>query len=110
MHCKMRRFVNEPKNDQTMQKIGRFISDEVSHAFPDVSMQTVDIDDMRDLEGKYSECRACAETNSYEEYKFKRAIQNLPDEAGSEREWFRMSRYSPNSVLLNVSFRPAVAI
>lgn len=69
-----------------------------------VSVRSVEIDDMRDLDPKAKECRACAEASSYEEYLVKRAALNLPDEAGSEKNWRRMSRYTPGSVDLRVCF------
>ena len=103
------RFLYEPMNDETISGI----KDSTAHAVQDyyrgAEIQSIDIDDMRDLEFKRKECRACSETSSYEEYQIKRAAQNLPDEAGSEKNWRRMSQYSPGSVLINVSFAPAWA-
>lgn len=100
----MSRFVYEPKNDQTMEKMGECITNGIRDGFQGAFIQNVDIDFMQDLELKYDECRACAETSSYEEYKLKRVVQNLPDSAGSEREWFRMSQFRPGQAMINVSF------
>ena len=104
------RFAYEPKNEETMRGIGNYVADAVRSNYPYATIQNVDIDFMQDLETKYSECRACAETGSYEEYKLRRAAQGMPDVAGSDGEWFRMSRYSPGSMLINISFTPAPAV
>ena len=65
---------------------------------------------MRDLEFKRKECRECAETSSYEEYQIKRAAQNLPDEAGSEKNWLRMSQYRPGQINMNINYIPVQPI
>jgi len=100
------RFLYEPMNGEMLGRI----KDSILHAVQDrceaVSVGNIEIDDMRDLEFKKRECEACAETSSYEEYKLKRAVLNLPDEAGSEKEWFRMSQYRPGSVNVNIDFVP----
>ena len=100
------RFLYEPMNDKTMDRI----KDSVTHAVQDyyhgAAIQSIDIDDMRDLEFKRKECRECAETSSYEEYQIKRAAQNLPDEAGSEKNWLRMSQYKPGQINMHISYIP----
>lgn len=102
----MNKFLYEPMSDSTTDRIREDIVCQIRNSYGDAAIHSVDIDDMRDLEGRSSECKACAEAGSYEEYKIKRAAQNLPDDAGSEKEWYRMSQYQLGQVLINVSFSP----
>lgn len=100
------RFLYEPMNDKTISRI----KDSVAHAAQDyyqgVEIQSIDIDDTRDLEFKRKECHECAEASSYEEYQIRRAAQNLPDEAGSEKNWLRMSQYKPGQINMHISYVP----
>ena len=110
----MSKFLYEPMNDKTIDRIKDRIKDSVAHAVQDycqgAEIQSIDIDDMRDLEFRQKECRECAETSSYEEYQIKRAAQNLPDEAGSEKNWFRMSQYKPGQINMNINYIPVQSV
>ena len=62
-----KRFMYEPMTEETISRI----KDSVTHAVQNyygATIQSIDIDDTRDLEFKQKECRECAETSSYEEY------------------------------------------
>ena len=110
----MSKFLYEPMNDKTIDRIKDGIKDRikdrmayaVQNYYQGVEIQSIDIDDMRDLEFKRKECRECAETSSYEEYQIKRAAMNLPDEAGSEKNWLRMSQYRPGQINMHISYIP----
>ena len=104
------RFLYEPINDETISRIKDSVTHAVQGYYQGAAIQSINIDDMRDLEFKRKECRECAETSSYEEYQIKRAAQNLPDEAGSEREWSRMSQYKPGQINMNISYIPVQPI
>ena len=97
-------FLYEPINDKTIDRIKCYAEQAISRSCGGAVIHNVKIDDMLDLESKVSECRACAETSSYEEYRIKRAAMNLPDEAGSEQEWSRMSHYRPGQVDVHIDF------
>ena len=62
-----KRFMYELMTDETISGI----KGSITHALQDyygATIQSIDIDDTRDLEFKQKECRECAETSSYEEY------------------------------------------
>lgn len=100
------KFLYEPMNDKTMDRIKDSVTHAVQDYYQGAKIQSIDIDDMRDLEFKRKECRECAETSSYEEYQIKRAAQNLPDEAGSEKNWLRMSQYKPGQINMHINYIP----
>ena len=102
----MSKFLYEPMNDKTIDRIKDSVAYAVQDYYQGAEIQSIDIDDMRDLEFRQKECRECAETSSYEEYQIKRAAQNLPDEAGSEKNWFRMSQYRPGQINMNINYIP----
>jgi len=104
------KFLYEPINDKTIDRIRNYVEQAVSRSCGGAVIHNVKIDDMLDLEHRASECRACAETSSYEEYRIKRAAMNLPDDAGSEQEWSRMSRYRPGQVDVHIDFIPAQTV
>ena len=104
------KFLYEPMNDKTIDRIKDSIAYAVQDYYQGAEIQSIDIDDMRDLEFRQKECRECAETSSYEEYQIKRAAQNLPDEAGSEKNWFRMSQYKPGQINMNINYIPVQPI
>lgn len=111
MQLRLQNFMYEPMNARTLDAIKDGMAQVVSSRCEGCSaVQNVEIDDMADLYLKKSECAACAETSSYEEYQIRRAAQNLPDEAGSEREWQRMSQYRPGQIGLNVTFAVPVPV
>ena len=60
-------------NNKTMDRIKDSVTHAVQDYYQGATIQSIDIDDMRDLEFKRKECRECAETSSYEEYQIKRA-------------------------------------
>ena len=93
-------------NDETICRIKDSMAHAVQDYYQGAEIQSIDIDDMRDLEFKRKECRECAETSSYEEYQIKRAAQNLPDKAGSEKNWLRMSQYKPGQINMHISYIP----
>lgn len=102
----MSKFLYEPMNDKTIDRIKDSMAYAVQNYYQGAKIQSIDIDDMRDLEFRRKECRECAETSSYEEYQIKRAAQNLPDEAGSEKNWLRMSQYRPGQINININYIP----
>ena len=102
----MSKFLYEPMNDKIIDRIKNSVAYALQNYYQGAKIQSIDIDDMRDLEFKQKECRECAETSSYEEYQIKRAAQNLPDEAGSEKNWFRMSQYKPGQINMNINYIP----
>ena len=97
-----KRFMYEPMTDETAEKIREFVrhlTSSQTYGTPDV-----EIDFMSDLAGKAKECAGCRDTESYEEYRVKRAAAGLSDDAGSEKEWYRMANYSDGSVIVNINF------
>ena len=97
-----KRFMYEPATEETagkMREFARHLASSGTYGTPDV-----EIDFMSDLRGKAKECAGCRGSGSYEEYKIKRAVSGLPDEAGSEKEWFRMANYSDGSAVVNINF------
>ena len=102
----MSKFLYEPMNDKIIDRIKNSVAYALQNYYQGAKIQSIDIDDMRDLEFRQKECRECAETSSYEEYQIKRAAQNLPDEAGSEKNWFRMSQYKPGQINMNINYIP----
>ena len=106
----MSKFLYEPMNDKTIDRIKNRVSYALQNYYQGAKIQSIDIDDMRDLEFRQKECRECAETSSYEEYQIKRAAQNLPDEAGSEKNWLRMSQYRPGQINMNINYIPVQSI
>ena len=102
----MSKFLYEPMNDKTIDRIKNRVAYALQNYYQGAKIQSIDIDDMRDLEFRQKECRECAETSSYEEYQIKRAAQNLPDEAGSEKNWLRMSQYRPGQINMNINYIP----
>ena len=104
------KFLYEPMNDKTIDRIKDSVAYAIQNCYQGGKIQSIDIDDMRDLEFRQKECRECAETSSYEEYQIKRAAQNLPDEAGSEKNWFRMSQYKPGQINMNINYIPVQSV
>ena len=102
----MSKFLYEPMNDKIIDRIKNSVAYALQNYYQGAKIQSIDIDDMRDLEFRQKECRECAETSSYEEYQIKRAAQNLPDEAGSEKNWLRMSQYRPGQINMNINYIP----
>ena len=109
MQLELSKFLYEPVVDRTADMIRESVADKIRENYGETAVCGVDIDDMHDLDCRFRECQACAETSSYEEYRIKRAALNLPDEAGSEKNWFRMSQYKPGTVVVNVKFAPVAA-
>ena len=106
----MSKFLYEPMNNKTIDRIKDSVAYAIQNYYQGAKIQSIDIDDMRDLEFRQKECRECAETSSYEEYQIKRAAQNLPDEAGSEKNWFRMSQYKPGQINMNINYIPVQSV
>ena len=106
MQLELSKFLYEPMDNRTADMIRESVADKIRENYGETAVCGVDIDDMRDLDYRSRECRACAETSSYEEYRVRRAALNLPDDAGSEKEWRRMSQYRPGTVVVNVKFAP----
>ena len=104
------KFLYEPMNNKTIDRIKDSVAYAIQNCYQGGKIQSIDIDDMRDLEFRQKECRECAETSSYEEYQIKRAAQNLPDEAGSEKNWLRMSQYRPGQINMNINYIPVQPI
>ena len=104
------KFLYEPMNNKTIDRIKDSVAYAIQNCYQGGKIQSIDIDDMRDLEFRQKECRECAETSSYEEYQIKRAAQNLPDEAGSEKNWFRMSQYKPGQINMNINYIPVQSV
>lgn len=97
------KFFYEPATENTLRQLAQEISGRTQSA---VGLPAeAYVDDMLDLEPRCAECQVCRSSSSYAEYKLKKAAANLPDEAGSEEEWLRMSRYAPGAVLVNVEVR-----
>ena len=92
----------EPMTKETARKIREFVRSSApgrAYGTPDA-----EIDFMLDLRGKTKECAGCRGSGSYEEYKIKRAVAGLPDDAGSEKEWRRMANYSDGNAMININF------
>lgn len=96
-----KRFMYEPMTEETVGKMRGFLESRAARC--GFGASDVEIDFMPDLAGKAKECAGCRQAGSYEEYKIRRAASGLPDEAGSEREWFRMASYSDGSALVNIN-------
>lgn len=63
-----KQFMYEPMTEETISRIKDSITHAVQDYYQGAEIQSIDIDDARDLEFKQKECRECAETSSYEEY------------------------------------------
>jgi len=97
-----KRFMYEPMTEETAGRMRGFFESRAARC--GFGAPSVEIDFMFDLRGKAKECAGCRQAGSYEEYRIRRAAAGLPDDAGSEKEWFRMASYSDGSALVNINF------